>query len=76
VTEATSHILRVLSQDADTIVSPLGANSHAETTLLRYLLKVRADVDDKEHSKRHVRLTLRATHCAAPIAMASTRCEN
>ena len=33
MSEATSHILRVLSQDADTIVLPLGANSHAETSL-------------------------------------------
>jgi hypothetical protein len=37
VPEATSHILIIVSYDADTIVLPVGANSHAETTSLPFL---------------------------------------
>jgi hypothetical protein len=35
--DVTSHILRVLSHDPDTMVSPFGENSHAETKVLPFL---------------------------------------
>ena len=37
VPDATSHILRVLSLDPDTMVSPLGENLHAQTISLPFL---------------------------------------
>jgi hypothetical protein len=35
--DVTSHILRVSSLDPDTMVSPLGENSHAKTAPLPFL---------------------------------------
>jgi hypothetical protein len=39
VPDATSHILRVVSLDPDTMVSPLGENLHAQTISLPFFLK-------------------------------------
>ena len=72
--EATSDILRVLSQDAGTLVSPLVIRRKLARPdhITAYLLKVRADVDDKEKGtfviERNVcapcrGLTLRGTQC-------------